>query len=100
MYMMLKYSYPLTLPPNAPFHYKFHKNSVHSAVRFNFAQMRILGYIFLMSLVLQASAEQFNTFDENGKVGLKDAQGKIVIPAQYEAIGWGDGKFSIVEHVT
>jgi len=53
-----------------------------------------------MSLVLQAAAGQFNTFDENGKVGLKDAEGKIVIPAQYDAIGWGDGKFSIVERVT
>jgi len=62
--------------------------------------MRILGCIFWMSLVLQAAAEQFNTFDENGKVGLKDAQGRIVIPAQYDAIGWGDGKFSIVERVT
>jgi hypothetical protein len=39
-------------------------------------------------------------FTENGKAGLKDSQGKIVIPAQYDALGWSDGKFSVVDNVT
>lgn len=63
--------------------------------------MRLLGCIFFLSLFTHAAvAELFSTFDENGRVGLKDAQGRIVIPAQFDAIGWGDGKFSIVDRVT
>lgn len=63
--------------------------------------MRVLSCIFLLSLITFATAaEQFNVFDEDGKVGLKDDQGKIVIPAQYDALGWGNSKFSIVGRVT
>lgn len=43
---------------------------------------------------------EYSIFKENGKVGLRDEQGKVLIPAQFEAIGWSNGKFSIVKNVT
>jgi hypothetical protein len=42
----------------------------------------------------------FTPFEENGKVGLKNEQGQIVIPAQYESIGWSNGEFSLIGNVT
>ncbi|MBL7859395.1 MAG: WG repeat-containing protein [Cyclobacteriaceae bacterium] len=47
-----------------------------------------------------ACASQVSTFEENGKVGLKNDRGQILIPAQYEALGWSDGKISVVGKVT
>jgi hypothetical protein len=41
-----------------------------------------------------------NVFEENGKVGLKDQQGHVLVPAQYEAMGWSNGDFSVVNNVT
>lgn len=38
-------------------------------------------------------------FEENGKVGLKDERGEVLIPAIYEAIGWSDGGLSIIDKV-
>src|SRR5688572_22245275 len=49
---------------------------------------------------LNGQLNDFNLFEENGKIGLKDASGKIIINAQYEALGWSNGKFSIVNNVT
>jgi hypothetical protein len=40
----------------------------------------------------------FNRFEENGKVGLKNQKGEILIPAQFDALGWSNGEFSIVEN--
>lgn len=41
----------------------------------------------------------FSLFEENGKVGLKNEIGEILIPATYEAIGWSNGKLSIIDKV-
>jgi hypothetical protein len=41
----------------------------------------------------------FTVFEENGKVGLKDEYGEILIPATHDAIGWSNGKLSIVDKV-
>ncbi|GHM99904.1 hypothetical protein WSM22_13940 [Cytophagales bacterium WSM2-2] len=45
-------------------------------------------------------ATQYKTFEENGKVGLKDDQGNVVIPPAFEALGWSDGSFSVIGEVT
>lgn len=45
-------------------------------------------------------AATFNLFEENGKVGLKNEQGEIVIPATFEALGWANGSFSVEANVT
>jgi hypothetical protein len=44
-------------------------------------------------------SENFSLFEENGKVGLKDEEGQVMIPATYDAIGWSTGKLSIVDKV-
>lgn len=41
----------------------------------------------------------FTVFEENGKVGLKNEEGDVLIPAIYEAIGWSNGKLSIIDKV-
>jgi hypothetical protein len=64
--------------------------------------MRIyLFFILLMSCTLYAAAsDSYLLFEENGKVGLKNQSGQVIISPKYEAIGWSTGKFSIHENVT
>lgn len=47
-----------------------------------------------------SAAETYRTFEENGKTGLKDTQGHVIIPAAYDALGWSEGPFSVVDQVT
>lgn len=49
---------------------------------------------------LQSKAELYTTFEEHGKVGLKNEAGLIIIPAKYEALGWSNGSFSVTGQVT
>ncbi|MBX2941831.1 MAG: WG repeat-containing protein [Cyclobacteriaceae bacterium] len=42
----------------------------------------------------------YQLFEENGKYGVKDEKGKVVITPAFEALGWSDGSFSIVGQVT
>jgi hypothetical protein len=63
--------------------------------------MKCVCCIFLLSLTsFFAAANQYDVFEENGKVGLKNEQGQVLIPAHYEALGWSDNKFSIIDKVT
>jgi hypothetical protein len=66
-----------------------------------FESMRLVLGIFLFFLTdFQASAKSpYSTFEESGKVGLKNQQGEILIPPQYEALGWSDGELIAVESV-
>jgi hypothetical protein len=52
--------------------------------------------VFLLTLHL-AKANGYQLYEENGKTGLKDNHGNIIIPAQYDALGWSNGTFSIVQ---
>ncbi len=59
-------------------------------------------WIFLMcylSSVLSFS-KGYQTFEENGKVGMKDEAGNVVLPPSFEALGWSDGNFSVIGEVT
>jgi hypothetical protein len=47
-----------------------------------------------------SAAAQYSVFEENGKVGLKNDQGKVLIPAQHEALGWSNDTFSTLGDVT
>src|SRR5690349_7755882 len=60
----------------------------------------LLTALFPLFIGLQAFAEPYTTFVENGKVGLKNESGKIIIPATYEALGWSNGSFSVAGQVT
>jgi hypothetical protein len=58
--------------------------------------------VFLVSILVSVSAlaQAYTVFEENGKAGLKDEVGKIIIPAKYDAIGWSNGDFSVVNNLT
>jgi len=56
--------------------------------------------IFCLLLVfLSSTASGFDVFKENGKVGLRDPDGKVIIPAKYDALGWSKSPFKIVDQV-
>jgi hypothetical protein len=46
-----------------------------------------------------ARAINFSVFEENGKIGLKDEKGQVLIPATFEALGWSNGKLSSIDNV-
>jgi hypothetical protein len=56
--------------------------------------------LLFILFVAFCSAETFQIFEENGKVGIKNDQGKVVLPASFEALGWSDGSFSVISGVT
>lgn len=60
------------------------------------------GMIFIMGWLVcsQLLARQYQTFEENGRVGMKDDEGHVVIPPSFEALGWSDGNFSVAGDVT
>lgn len=79
--------------------------------------MEIVSRNFLIFLILLASSEklcsnpnklftfsivatEFTVYEENGKVGIKNGKGEVLIPAQYDGMGWSNGEFSIVNNVT
>jgi len=61
-------------------------------------RMSVIILIFLSSL--QVIAEPYSVFEEDGKFGLKNEAGLILIPAKYEALGWSNGSFSVTGQVT
>ncbi len=61
---------------------------------------RIIILLFTFFCSLGGKADPYNLFEENGRIGIKDQQGNILIPAAFEALGWSDGSFSIVGQIT
>jgi hypothetical protein len=57
-------------------------------------------FLGFLLITFFSAANHYTVFEENGKVGLKNGQGEVLIPAQYQAIGWSDGKLSVVNNVT
>jgi hypothetical protein len=98
--------------------HKFDKNSHVIMKGLNFAtDLEKVTRIFLFFLFLLFSVpasfglppgaktesnriNDFSPFQENGKFGLKNTQGHVLIPAQYDRLGWSDGSFSVIENVT
>jgi hypothetical protein len=58
--------------------------------------------VLLLSSCVATSgfAKQYQTYQENGKVGMKDEAGKVVLPPKFEALGWSDGSFSVIGEIT
>ena len=52
---------------------------------------------FLLDAAYAGVAEELLVFEENGKVGLKDDKGNVLIPAKYDALGWSSGRFSVID---
>ena len=42
----------------------------------------------------------YEVFYENGKAGIRDDAGNVLIPPAFDALGWSDGSFSVVNNVT
>jgi hypothetical protein len=59
----------------------------------------LTGVLLFLSQVISL-AENYNVFEENGKYGLKNQEGVVLIPAHYEALGWSEGSFSVIDQVT
>jgi hypothetical protein len=55
--------------------------------------------LFLMRFSM-AQAVDYERFEEKGKVGIRDAAGKVILPASFDALGWSDGQFSIIGQIT
>jgi hypothetical protein len=59
--------------------------------------------IFILLLAVGAYSHSFAeyvVFYENGKAGVRDDAGKVIIPAAFDALGWADGSFSVINQVT
>ncbi|MEP2670329.1 MAG: WG repeat-containing protein [Cyclobacteriaceae bacterium] len=63
--------------------------------------MRI-GFLLLVyfAFMLSTQAADYQLFEENGKYGVKDEAGKVIITPAFEGLGWSDGSFSVVGQVT
>jgi calcineurin-like phosphoesterase len=57
-------------------------------------------FLVLQLFVVASHAEVYQLYEQNGKKGIKDGQGTIIIPATFEALGWSDGSFSVIGNVT
>ena len=53
----------------------------------------------LLLVIFSSTASGFDVFKENGKVGLRDTDGKILIPAKYDALGWSKSPFLVIDNV-
>lgn len=63
--------------------------------------MKRAHYIFcLFLLAITSVTNGYSIFESNGKVGLKNEDGKVLIPAKYEALGWSDAEFSVLSNTT
>lgn len=62
--------------------------------------IRIVFLLYLALTSFQSVADAFVRFEEQGKIGLKDESGKVLLPASFEALGWSDGSFSVIGQVT
>lgn len=101
--------------PNIHAAHKFDKNSCVITINRNFevsmdsVRRFLLLPLFLLSCVVGICntnllpfprKAEVSPFEENGKVGLKNTKGEILIPAVYDALGWSDGSFSVIQNVT
>ena len=62
--------------------------------------MRLFSFIYLLFISVCSHAEVYQLFEENGKKGIKNEQGQVVIPPSFEALGWSDGSFSVIGQTT
>ncbi len=59
-----------------------------------------LNCILFLLLAGSALAAEYRPFEQDGKYGLKDEAGKIILTPSFDALGWSDGSFSVIGQVT
>jgi hypothetical protein len=62
--------------------------------------MRVLFFTFCILLVNLAYADSYEIYSENGKMGIKNERGQVLVPASFESLGWSDGSFSVIGNIT
>ncbi len=62
--------------------------------------MKLLVFIFSILSFFTTRADSYLIFSDNGKMGIKDEKGQVVIPPSFDALGWSDGSFSVIGNVT
>ena len=62
--------------------------------------MRVLIFLVTIFSFSIAHADSYQTFSDNGKMGIKNEKGQVVVPPSFEALGWSDGSFSVIGNVT
>ncbi len=62
--------------------------------------MRMIFITLIFFCQFTSVAAPYSLFEDNGKTGLKNESGQIVIPAVYDALGWSNGTFSVTGKVT
>lgn len=45
-------------------------------------------------------ALDYERFEQDGKVGIRDEQGKVILPPAFDALGWSDGTFFLLGEIT
>ncbi|MEJ0057077.1 MAG: hypothetical protein WDN75_16325 [Bacteroidota bacterium] len=62
--------------------------------------VKLIALVFFMISSVFSWAGDYKRFEENGKIGLKDESGAVVLPASFDALGWSDGNFSVIGQIT
>lgn len=62
--------------------------------------MKFFLLVLIFSTTFFAKADTYQLFEEKGKVGMKNEQGVVIIPAAFESLGWSDGSFSVIGQTT
>jgi hypothetical protein len=62
--------------------------------------MKLIPFLLASLLSAFVHAEGYQLFEENGKKGIKNDKGQVIIPASFEALGWSDGSFSVIGQTT
>lgn len=62
--------------------------------------MKVIFCLVLFLTACSVASAEYLIFYENGKAGIRDESGKIILPASFDALGWADGSFSVVNQVT
>lgn len=57
-------------------------------------------FTLLLVVPVLARAIDYERFELNGKVGIRDGEGHVVLPADFDALGWSDGRFSVIGKIT
>jgi hypothetical protein len=68
----------------------------------NFVARMIRAVVIVLLLIRYSSAiaVDYERFEEKGKVGIRDATGKVILAASFDALGWSDGQFSVIGQIT
>jgi hypothetical protein len=60
---------------------------------------RILLFLIIYGILINSYANEYAIFESNQKKGLKNHRGKVLIPPDFEFLGWGDGSTEVINGI-